>query len=95
MDSGAWLATVHGIAELDTTEHKHVRACTHKHTHTHCALEELFLHGRCPCVTYMNLVILVCGLCFLVVIFWYGYLLYRSSVCAGCYPFDSISNRGL
>ena len=32
MDSGAWLATVHGIAELDTTEHKHVHTCTHTHT---------------------------------------------------------------
>ena len=33
MDRGAWWATVHGFAELDTTEH--ARACTHTHTHTH------------------------------------------------------------
>ena len=28
MDRGAWQATVHGVAGLDTTEH------THTHTHT-------------------------------------------------------------
>ena len=58
---GAWLATVHGIAESDTTELKQARmhTHTHTHTHTHSALEELFLHGGCPCVTCMSLVILV------------------------------------
>ena len=31
MDRGAWQATVHGVAGLDTTEYTH----THTHTHTH------------------------------------------------------------
>ena len=29
MDRGAWHATFHGVAELDTTEHRHV--CAHHH----------------------------------------------------------------
>ena len=35
MDRGAWQALVSGVAELDTTEHTHVRAHTLTHTHTH------------------------------------------------------------
>ena len=36
MDRGAWRATVHRVAELDTTEAtERARAHTHTHTHTH------------------------------------------------------------
>ena len=31
MDRGAWWTTVHGVAELNTTE----QLSTHTHTHTH------------------------------------------------------------
>ena len=34
MDRGAWWATVHGVAELDMTEHTHSHTHTHTHTHT-------------------------------------------------------------
>ena len=33
MDREDWLATVHGVAELDMTEHACVRMHTHTHTH--------------------------------------------------------------
>ena len=33
MDTGAWKTTVHGVAELDATEH--ARTCTRTHMHTH------------------------------------------------------------
>ena len=35
MDREDWLATVHGVAELDMTEHTCTCTCTHTHTHTH------------------------------------------------------------
>ena len=38
MDRGAWRATVHGVAEWDTTAH------THTHTHTHTRMRA---HTRC------------------------------------------------
>ena len=45
MDRGAWQATVHRVAELDTTE---VTLHTHTHTHTHtrdaCQLPALETH---------------------------------------------------
>ena len=40
MDRGAWRATVHRVAELDTTEAtERARAHTHTHTHTHTQLQ--------------------------------------------------------
>ena len=35
MDRRAWRATVHGAAEMDTTEQLSMRPCAHTHTHTH------------------------------------------------------------
>ena len=36
-ERGAWWATVHGIAELDTTEQLSMHTHTHTHTHTHAS----------------------------------------------------------
>ena len=33
MDKGGWQATIHGVAELDMTEHARARARTRTHTH--------------------------------------------------------------
>ena len=40
MDREDWLATVHGVAELDMTEHTCTHTCTHTHTHTHTGLTD-------------------------------------------------------
>ena len=40
MGRGAWLATVHGAAELDMTKHTH----THTHTHTYVHTKEFYDH---------------------------------------------------
>ena len=37
MDRGAWQATVHGLAELNTNEHS-----IHTHTHTHRDIKKCF-----------------------------------------------------
>ena len=42
MDREAFWATVHGVAELDMTEH--ACACTHTHTHTHTPLTHFAVH---------------------------------------------------
>ena len=55
MDRGAWRATVHRVAELDTTEAtEHVHTHTHTHTHTttvqghqvysHCCTSNTTIH---------------------------------------------------
>ena len=40
MERGTWRATVHGVAESDTTEHAHAR--THTHTHIHKDTSSIF-----------------------------------------------------
>ena len=35
MDRGAWLATIHRIAESTMTEQLSTLTCAHTHTHTH------------------------------------------------------------
>ena len=44
MDRGAWWATIHGVTELDPTEH----ALTHTHTHTRLLI---------PIIDYMKLIL--------------------------------------
>ena len=34
IDRGTWWATLHGVTEVDTTEHAHTYTHTHTHTHT-------------------------------------------------------------
>ena len=46
MDRGAWQATVHAVAESDTTE------CTHTHTHTQTHTPALIYIGRIHQVQY-------------------------------------------
>ena len=83
--------------------HDWAQAGTHAYTHTHTHTRT-HTHALCPWRTVFTWRASLCDLhessnfgvrtVFFVFVF-YGYLLYRSSVCAGCYPLDSISNRGL
>ena len=43
---GARQATVHGVAELDTTEQLNSHTHTHIHTHTHGKLRSYILQGN-------------------------------------------------
>ena len=58
MDRGAWQATVHRIAESDTTECACMHAQTHTHTHTHThkiCLRKVSCSGGSPFLFYFQL----------------------------------------
>ena len=46
MDRGAWWATVHGVAELNITEHTCACAYSYTHMHTHTPLSNITVIGH-------------------------------------------------
>ena len=54
IDRGTWWATLHGVTEVDTTEHAHTYIHTHTHTHTHTPAPGSVGSRVTPCLWFLS-----------------------------------------